>query len=107
MDDVIWIVRHGEREDVAHLHSWISRDEDSKYQHLPDDDPPLSTRGRQQSTEVGHYLRNMSIAHIFSSPFDRCVETASLIVAEFDNRSTVNIESNIGDVLYDYPPGKE
>ncbi|PIO70699.1 hypothetical protein TELCIR_07438, partial [Teladorsagia circumcincta] len=55
------------------------------WQRLPEakglkiDNPMLSARGRKQARECAARFRDVNIAHIFASPFDRTMETASII----------------------------
>ncbi|KAI1708617.1 histidine phosphatase superfamily (branch 1) domain-containing protein [Ditylenchus destructor] len=72
----IWIVRHGERVDNV--------DPEWRY-NAPGgawDDPPLTKRGHQQAYEVGTHLVSQSLTfdHIISSPFVRCIQTASGLI---------------------------
>lgn len=61
--------------------------------------------GRQQAKELAERLRNEPIQHIISSPFIRCVETASIVSSARQTPLPINIEPGICEVLYDYPPG--
>ncbi|KHJ89933.1 phosphoglycerate mutase family protein [Oesophagostomum dentatum] len=74
---VVWVVRHAEREDNINK-SWrdlpAARD-------LGLDNPMLSERGRRQCMECAARFRDIKIAHVFASPYDRTIETASIIVA--------------------------
>lgn len=47
-------------------------------------DPPLSARGRAQAEALARRLAREPLAHVFSSPFLRCVETASPIAEALD-----------------------
>uniref|UniRef100_A0A914VTZ3 Phosphoglycerate mutase n=1 Tax=Plectus sambesii TaxID=2011161 RepID=A0A914VTZ3_9BILA len=96
--DVIWITRHGEREDVADL-EWINKP------HRSDDDTPLAAKGLVQAAELGERLKAEHIDYIFSSPFDRCVNTAQIISSLRETPLSIKIEPGICEVLYDFPPG--
>ncbi|KAE9421250.1 hypothetical protein Angca_001106, partial [Angiostrongylus cantonensis] len=73
----IWVVRHAEREDNINK-NWRSLPGASS---LASDNSMLSERGRSQAKECAERFRNENIAHVFASPFDRTIETASIIVA--------------------------
>ncbi|CAJ0594022.1 unnamed protein product [Cylicocyclus nassatus] len=77
MNRAIWVVRHAEREDNVN-ENWEklpgARD-------LKPDNTMLSERGRQQARECGARFRDIKIANVFASPYDRTIETASTIVA--------------------------
>jgi len=68
---VIWVVRHGIRQDNIDP-NW------KKTAERPDD-PPLAREGRLQAIDTGKFLSNQDIQFIYSSPFLRCVQTAGLI----------------------------
>lgn len=67
----VWIVRHGERADQADDEWWrrASRPHD----------PPLTDRGFQQAAAAAEALNGAKVDAIYSSPFLRCVQTASEI----------------------------
>src|SRR5512143_1584332 len=71
MADVIWLTRHGSRQDFvdAEWHKTAERP----------DDPPLSSEGMSQASRLARRLENEGITAIFSSPFLRCVQTAARI----------------------------
>ena len=95
---IIWITRHGEREDLADL-DWINKP------HRSDDDTPLADKGRVQAQELAERLRMEHIDHIFASPFDRCVNTAQIISSLREVPMNIKLEPGICEVLYDFPPG--
>lgn len=68
---VIWIMRHGIRQDIIDP-NW------TKTAKNPDD-PPLAQEGRLQAIDTGKFLSNQDIQFIYSSPFLRCIQTAGLI----------------------------
>eukprot|EP01120_Amphizonella_sp_Union-15-10_P010143 TRINITY_DN4013_c0_g1_i1.p1 TRINITY_DN4013_c0_g1~~TRINITY_DN4013_c0_g1_i1.p1 ORF type:complete len:240 (+),score=16.43 TRINITY_DN4013_c0_g1_i1:90-809(+) len=82
----IWLIRHAE----------ILEPTDPSFKkspHIPYD-PPLTSRGHLQSHYVGQFfLKRESVAHIFSSPFLRCIETASRIADVLD--LSVKVEHGI------------
>ena len=65
---VIWLARHASRLDFADP-GWAGR---SPRAH----DPPLSPAGHGEARAVARRLTREPIAHLFCSPFLRCVETA-------------------------------
>jgi len=79
----IWIVRHGERVDNV----------DPEWKHTAPrgawDDPPLTSRGLQQAREVGAKLakEQADLDFVFSSPFLRCLQTTSNILAEIERET--------------------
>ncbi|KAL3118142.1 hypothetical protein niasHT_001458 [Heterodera trifolii] len=84
----IYAVRHAERLDdsekrkVWHYNSRFAKD-----------NPPLSPRGVQQAEELLVEFRNISIDYCFTSPYERCVQTASKIL---EGRSTlINVEPGL------------
>ncbi len=68
---VIWIMRHGIRQDNIDPH-WRKTAKRA-------DDPPLAQEGRLQAIETGKFLSNQDVQLIYSSPFLRCIHTAGLI----------------------------
>lgn len=79
-DSIVWVVRHGERADVADP-NW------EKTAARPHD-PPLTPLGIAQAEATGRALAGARPLHgpetadpgaIFTSPFLRCVETAAAI----------------------------
>jgi len=73
MARAIWLARHGSRRDFddPRWAEGASRPYDS----------PLSAEGRRQSRALADRLAGERVAHLFSSPFLRCVETAAPIAA--------------------------
>ncbi len=71
MADVIWLTRHGSRQDFIdpEWHRTAER------RH----DPPLSAEGLFQVQQLATRLEPEGITGIFSSPFLRCVQTAAPI----------------------------
>ena len=47
----------------------------------PDDERPLSGKGRQQARSIARLLRSEPITRIVSSPFVRCVQTVEPLAA--------------------------
>jgi len=89
MVDTIFLVRHG--------HKRILDDPDwSKTAQRPHD-TPLSQKGIKQAEETAQLLTNERIDVIFSSPFYRTVETASIIAKRLNKK--VNIEWGFSEWL--------
>jgi broad specificity phosphatase PhoE len=89
MPQTIWIARHGNRLDFVHP-EWFNTAE-RRY------DPPLSEDGLIQAKELGERLKKEKIAHIFSSPFLRSIQTADR-VAEALNLP-IKIEAGLSEWL--------
>jgi broad specificity phosphatase PhoE len=70
----VWICRHGIRVDQV----------DPTWRRRNGHDPHLAEAGVRQARETGERLRGQGIAHIFSSPFLRAVETAHHIAEILD-----------------------
>ncbi|EYC00816.1 hypothetical protein Y032_0112g275 [Ancylostoma ceylanicum] len=49
---------------------------------LTSDNTMLSDRGRRQAKECAARFRNVNITNVFASPFDRTIQTASIIADE-------------------------
>jgi broad specificity phosphatase PhoE len=85
----IWIARHGNRYDFVYpewfLTAW------RRY------DPPLSDDGIIQAQNLATRLKSENIAHIFSSPFLRCLQTVYPL-AEMLN-IPLNLENGLGEWL--------
>ena len=86
--DVIWLVRHGEREDFENM-DW------GKTAERPHD-PGLSTTGIRQARAVGEQLADEGIGRIFTSPYLRCAQTAHLIAESV--MVPVHIEPGLGEL---------
>jgi len=68
----IAVVRHGERLDSADPGRWYGSEDGKSYPS----DPPLSTLGRRQATQLGKELASLQFHVVISSPLIRCVATA-------------------------------
>ncbi|KAK5970761.1 Alpha-ribazole phosphatase [Trichostrongylus colubriformis] len=106
----IWVVRHAEREDNINR-GWKKLPGGSE---LTSDNSMLSERGRTQAKEcatrqvtvrIPRRFSKTDIAHVFASPFDRTIETASIIVA--NKNLSVKPEPGLCEALYlcHNPPG--
>lgn len=89
MQQTIWIVRHGNREDFQNP-GW-SRSAERPH------DPSLSPDGEEQARELGISLRSQPIDRIFASPYLRTIQTASHIADALD--MNVYLEPGIGECL--------
>ncbi|MFW6358467.1 MAG: histidine phosphatase family protein [Chroococcales cyanobacterium] len=76
MSQIVWIARHGNRLDFVNP-EWFNTAE-RRY------DPPLSSDGFVQAQQLGQRLKGEKIAHIFSSPFLRTVQTANEVAEVLD-----------------------
>jgi broad specificity phosphatase PhoE len=65
----IYFIRHGETED----------NEDG---NLRTDDTMLTDKGIAQANKIGNQLKNVEIAHIYTSPLPRAVHTSDLILSK-------------------------
>ncbi|VDL76717.1 unnamed protein product [Nippostrongylus brasiliensis] len=72
---IIWVIRHAEREDNINQ-NWQSLPE---AKGLGRDNSMLSARGRIQAKECADRFADVNIAHLFASPYDRTIETATYI----------------------------
>ncbi|ETN82864.1 phosphoglycerate mutase family protein [Necator americanus] len=97
----VYVVRHAEREDNINR-NWKKL---AAVQNLADDNPMLSQRGRLQAKECAARFKNIEIRNVFASPYDRTMETASIIVA--DKGLLVKPEPGLCEVLHHClnPPG--
>ena len=71
----LFVMRHGDRWDDANR-SWV-------HSAPRPWDPPLTDQGKRRARDVGIRLRNegWNITRVFCSPFLRCAQTASEVVA--------------------------
>lgn len=76
MAQVVWLTRHGNRQDFVDP-DW------TKTAERPHD-PALSPDGIEQAKRLGQRLRGEGIEHLFASPFLRCVETAHHVAEVID-----------------------
>lgn len=89
MSQTVWIARHGNRLDFVNP-EWFHRAE-RRY------DPPLSEDGWVQAKQLGQRLKAENIAHIFSSPFLRTLQTAHQVAEVLD--LPVKIEAGLSEWL--------
>lgn len=89
MARAVYLVRHGDRRDLADG-TW------SRSAARPHD-TPLSPTGIAQSRVLATRLRGAHIPHVFSSPFLRCVQTADVVAEVL--ATTVKIEVGLSEWL--------
>lgn len=87
-NEVLWLLRHGNREDLVHL-DWAG----STARPL---DPPLSADGVEQARRTGARLGSEGIAHIFTSPYVRCAQTAKIVAERIT--APIGIEPGLGEL---------
>ncbi|MEK7535163.1 MAG: phosphoglycerate mutase family protein [Patescibacteria group bacterium] len=88
---ILFLVRHGET--------------DHNYSQNPatDQQRQLTIFGRKQSCVVGQFLDQFSPAVIYSSPLDRCIETAKLIRAEIESRPEIIKNTALYEIYSETP----
>lgn len=89
----VFIARHGERQDFVDA-SW--REESA----FPDD-PPLTAWGESQARLMGAYIHSIGgrILRVYASPFSRCVRTASLAIASYEEACSKPLSSDGGVLI--------
>jgi broad specificity phosphatase PhoE len=85
----IWLIRHGNRLDFSNP-EWLDTAERPH-------DCPLSPNGEQQARDTGARLRREPVAHLFSSPFIRAAQTATIIGNAIGK--PVKIEAGLSEIL--------
>ncbi len=89
MKQVVWIARHGNRQDFVDP-TWRTRAERPF-------DPGLSEDGIVQARRLGERLAGEGITHIFASPFLRTIQTAHYVAEEVG--APICVESGICEWL--------
>jgi broad specificity phosphatase PhoE len=89
MEQTLWIVRHGNREDFSNR-DW-AKSAERPY------DPGLSEDGARQAQEAGLSLRDRPVHRIYASPYLRTIQTANHIADVVD--LPVRLELGIGEIL--------
>ncbi|RPJ62425.1 MAG: histidine phosphatase family protein [Acidobacteria bacterium] len=89
MADVIWLTRHGSRQDFvdADWHKTAERPHD----------PPLSAEGLVQAEQLAWRLEPEGITAVFSSPFLRCLQTAAPVANRL--RLPIRVEPGFSEWL--------
>lgn len=93
----LFILRHAERLDYVDL-LW-----QRKLKDCPNDDPPLAPKGRVQAEEAARRLSSESFDYVITSPFQRCVETASIVATKV--QKPILVEQGLCEILWTFPPG--
>ena len=89
MSQTVWVARHGNRLDFVNP-EWFNTAQ-RPY------DPPLSDDGVIQAQQLGQRLKSANIAHIFSSPFLRTVQTANQVAQALD--LPIKLEAGLSEWL--------
>lgn len=87
MSEVVWIARHGHRQDYADL-GWRKR---ADRPH----DPGLSAAGVVEAQDLAQCFKSESIEHIVASPFLRTVVTAAHTATALD--LPIQLEAGLGE----------
>lgn len=87
MSQVVWIARHGHRQDYADL-GW-------RRQAARPYDPGLSAAGVTEAQDLATRLAQEPIQHIFASPFLRTVVTAAHVAAALN--LPIKLEAGLGE----------
>ena len=99
----MWVVRHGERADVADWDWWLTADRPH--------DPPLTPLGKKQASAAGDALVGQPVECIYSSPFRRCIQTSIEIADALGGDLKIKIEPGLGEMLhhdwFDFPAPNE
>ncbi len=74
-DTIVYLVRHG-------MHDWLRPETDRFAGTLPG--IGLNAQGEEEATRLAAVLREVPLAWVVSSPLQRALETAELIVADRD-----------------------
>uniref|UniRef100_A0A7E4VUS1 Histidine phosphatase family protein n=1 Tax=Panagrellus redivivus TaxID=6233 RepID=A0A7E4VUS1_PANRE len=96
----IYIIRHAERIDNVDS-QWRKKTKNA----FSYDNSPLSTRGHQQCTELNRWFKDIHVDHVFASPFDRTLDTATRMIG--DRNIPIKPEGGFLEALYlcESPPG--
>jgi broad specificity phosphatase PhoE len=85
----LFLVRHGNRLDFVEPEWSLA----AARPH----DPPLSADGMEQVRALAERLRDERIAHVFSSPFLRCIESAGILAEALD--AGIKVERGLSEWL--------
>jgi broad specificity phosphatase PhoE len=91
LQTIIFLVRHGQT------------DHDYSRQAGVDSQRQLTALGRQQSVAVGRYLAAFAPAAIYSSPLDRCRDTAEIIRTEVDLKDNIIFTKQLLEIYSSEP----
>lgn len=58
---------------------------------------PINETGKKNAIDFGRSMQNVQINHIFSSPIQRCVQTANCIVQGNNNEIPITETKSLGD----------
>ena len=99
----IWMLRHGEREDVVNFESWKTFERFLLNRY----DSPITIRGELQAKLSGiEIMKNQNIKNIkycYCSPFTRTIETALETVEEIERHTNHKIIIRIEYALCEIP----
>uniref|UniRef100_A0A915CYL2 Phosphoglycerate mutase n=1 Tax=Ditylenchus dipsaci TaxID=166011 RepID=A0A915CYL2_9BILA len=98
---IVWVIRHAEREDNINPR-W---QQNKNPRGLKSDNSPLSLRGQKQADELCVRFAKQQLDHVFASPFDRTVETATRLIG--NRQIPIKVEPGLAEALYlcEKPPG--
>jgi len=88
---IVFLVRHGQTD---HLYS---------QQMAVDNQRQLTALGRDQSKKVGQYLAQFQPSALYSSPLERCLETAQLIKSGMNFDGPVVTASQLAEIYSPEP----
>ncbi|XP_072049417.1 ubiquitin-associated and SH3 domain-containing protein B-like isoform X2 [Amphiura filiformis] len=118
----IYVIRHAERVDISFGQQWIQHcfDSSGKYQrknlNMPkrvphrtgspgtfNRDSPITEMGQFQARLTGDAMKEsgVRIAHVFSSPALRCVQTAHALIKGLDSAAP-NVKIHIDTSIYEW-----
>ncbi|KAI6240966.1 hypothetical protein M3Y99_00406400 [Aphelenchoides fujianensis] len=76
----------------------VNRDWQRVHQRFTKDNSPLSDRGRRQAEDLREYFKDIPIDEVFVSPFDRTMETATILLGDHPNH--IQVEPGLCEALY-------
>lgn len=90
---VLWAIRHCERLNEVNPF-WFYNNPT-----FLTDNPPLSERGIKQARQIAERMRYENIDYVFTSPYERCVETAFYILRIRNDNLKMKIEPGLLESL--------
>uniref|UniRef100_A0AC34F8C5 Phosphoglycerate mutase n=1 Tax=Panagrolaimus sp. ES5 TaxID=591445 RepID=A0AC34F8C5_9BILA len=93
MTRILYIIRHAERIDNIDS-SWRKK----AGNEFKSDNSPLSPRGHKQCSELAKWFKDIEVEHIFASPFDRTLDTATRMIG--DRKFSIKPEAGFLEALY-------